>query len=263
LTDKIHLQFKFFNDWDNSSGISCGVWRDSTRMAPGDCWLVAVEIVDQSGTVIASVLNDISDDWVSSRTKDLVDFQNVILKVTDFGLTEGCFHIKVTHQSSVIDPLTSEYTKEVFYSEPYEIVNCEGTMELEGTYTTKDFQNNIYSEGFQWFGTSNFTHRVIKRFRGAYERDEVRIAKTLNDTGVVTLVEKEDQYNYVMAQIPPYEVETLAIICAGFPFYVDGNLHDNVSGFKKNNEVNRMWRPKFTSSKKPDDKKANPASSCK
>lgn len=262
--DKIHLQFQFINDWDSPTvQQSDGIWKDATRQTAGDKWITSVEVLDSDGSVLQDQIEDFADDWSSSRTEDKRDFQNVILNVQNIDVISGCFSLRITHQSNEIDPMTSEYKKEVFYSEPFEIIDCQNSMLLEGTYTSKDFQNNIYSEapGGNWAGSNNIKHRAVHRFLGHFNKEEIKVDKTVNDNGFVTKIKTSDAFEYNLQSIPPYEVETLAVIVRGLEFYVNGDLHNDVTGFKKNNEVSNMWRPKFTSNIN-SDPNLNPANAC-
>lgn len=255
VTDKIHLQFKFVNDWDDASGISQGVWKDSDILIT-DPWLIRAEIVDLQGAMLDDVLENFASEWVSARNNDLIDYQNIVIDVANVTTDNKCFAIKIIHKFA-------NGTTETFYTEPFGILEeCQNSFVLEGTFKTRDFASNIYTEGNQYVGTSNLKHRAISRFMGGYEKAEIKIDKKLNDSGYVTSITKDEIYNYFMTQIPPYEVEKLATILSGIELYVDGVLHQDVSGIKKDNDASRMWRPKFTSTKKPNDPNANPASSC-
>lgn len=128
--------------------------------------------------------------------------------------------------------------RERFYSEPYCLIKCTGTIVLEGYYPSYDCNRNFYGTFTSGSATNSYKNRI--RIAGEVDPNQINIESVkFNKKRKSTTI--LNSFLLRSKKLPYYMVQRLAVIFASKEIIVDGAVYEGAESMSKNIDEGKMW----------------------
>lgn len=252
--DIIPIQLNL-RDLRNNTGYAQG-WRDSVNTVFGGWYVQAQILAGDCTTVIYDFVDQFCSDWWVARSNIFGDVQTLFIDTNLMPIGLEVFQVKISLRAA-----TGNTIIETYYSELYELTQCEDTILVEAYEPTQDCLMHDYRVPTQFVHTfANGTNPLgytptaywnAFRYYGEITRIGFRNEVTENDNGIRIKSRRIDVSELRLTKpIPPEFARILAAQTRAETTLIDGERFVNFADFDQGQpNIGRMFLPEIEAQK--------------